>query len=389
MSGEFSENGYYHNPSDKDDGWKVNPYSWNRIANMVFLESPAGVGFSVAGNGDVSSDDEKSGKENLQAMLSFFDKFPQYRSNEFYIAGESYAGIYVPFLAYYIDEHNKNATDDQMINLKGFMVGNGVTDWSVDCVPTMVEMMMTHALTSGEEMNGWKSQNCWIKNPLRRDHGYNMFNPLSVIDALDKQMAAEADKAVPAEEQWYAPQCYDLIRTIFSNRKDVNPYNINIDCRQGTGPLAKYVPCVWSDAAYNYFNRKDVQQALNIDSNFNGKWSMCSMDITNSYTKAERASKWIYPELMGKYRIMIYSGDSDIVVGFPGTMKWIKSLELSITENWRQWRTSRSPKQVAGYVERYEGLDLVTIRNGGHMVPTWAPEEGFYMFQQFLKNESL
>lgn len=59
-------------------------------------------------------------------MLSFFEKFPEYSQREFYIAGESYAGVYIPYLAYYILQYNKKHKDSPF-NLKGIIVGSGVT----------------------------------------------------------------------------------------------------------------------------------------------------------------------------------------------------------------------------------------------------------------------
>jgi len=61
-------------------------------------------------------------------LLAFFEKFPNLKKNDFYMTGESYAGIYVPYLAYEIIKFNKlPSTKDKRIKLKGIMVGNACT----------------------------------------------------------------------------------------------------------------------------------------------------------------------------------------------------------------------------------------------------------------------
>ena len=57
--------------------------------------------------------------------MNFFDRFPSFKGRDFYVAGESYGGIYVPFLAAKIDTENKQATKENFINLKGIIFGNG------------------------------------------------------------------------------------------------------------------------------------------------------------------------------------------------------------------------------------------------------------------------
>lgn len=76
----------------------MNNYSWNKIANVLYIESPGGVGFSTSAS--TAHNDSSVAKDNLQALLSFFQKFPTLKKNDFYMSGESYAGIYVPYLAY-------------------------------------------------------------------------------------------------------------------------------------------------------------------------------------------------------------------------------------------------------------------------------------------------
>jgi serine carboxypeptidase-like clade 2 len=116
---------YEHGPfmfSPTNSTLKPNPWAWNKLANVLYIESPGSVGFS---KGPVLSDDDQSSLDNLAALLSFFKKFPDFASHELYLSGESYGGIYVPYLAMRIDQHNAKATDK--VNLKGWMVGNACT----------------------------------------------------------------------------------------------------------------------------------------------------------------------------------------------------------------------------------------------------------------------
>ena len=86
-------------------------------------------------------------------MLRWYEKFPEFREHDLYISGESYAGIYVPFLANSIDLYNDEHKDDVDVfkpNLRGFMVGNGVTNYDYDCSPAYVDMGYYHSLYSDE-----------------------------------------------------------------------------------------------------------------------------------------------------------------------------------------------------------------------------------------------
>ena len=102
----------------------ISNHSWNRQANLLYIESPGSVGFSL---GPVPSTDHTVQQDNLQALITFFAMFPVFRNNPFYISGESYAGIYVPYLAKAIDSHNHHGDTLIKINLKGFIVGNACT----------------------------------------------------------------------------------------------------------------------------------------------------------------------------------------------------------------------------------------------------------------------
>ena len=101
-------------------GLEPNSWSWNNFTNALFLEAPACVGFSYADdpNGGCRHNDTGTAADNLAAVIQWFSKYPEYQKNDFWITGESYAGIYIPTLAYNIYNYN-SGNPATPINLKG------------------------------------------------------------------------------------------------------------------------------------------------------------------------------------------------------------------------------------------------------------------------------
>lgn len=69
--------------------------------------------------------DATTAYDSLKAVANFFSKFPEYQGRKFFIAGESYAGKYIPDLAVQIDGYNIRK-DGPLINLVAILIGNGV-----------------------------------------------------------------------------------------------------------------------------------------------------------------------------------------------------------------------------------------------------------------------
>ena len=93
------------------------------VANVIFLESPAGIGFSYSNDSHdyTEAGDKKTAEDSYIFLLNWLARFPQYKARHFFISGESYAGHYAPQLALYILSRNKNTTQT-VINLKGISV---------------------------------------------------------------------------------------------------------------------------------------------------------------------------------------------------------------------------------------------------------------------------
>ena len=102
-----------------------NPYSWNNIANMLYVEIPAGVGFSYTDSPyDTITGDAQTSLDSFYLILEFLKRYPERAKNDFYIASESYGGHYIPQLALDILRRDY----EHAINFKGFILGNPYVD---------------------------------------------------------------------------------------------------------------------------------------------------------------------------------------------------------------------------------------------------------------------
>uniref|UniRef100_A0A8C9ELD9 Carboxypeptidase n=1 Tax=Pavo cristatus TaxID=9049 RepID=A0A8C9ELD9_PAVCR len=104
---------------------KYNDYAWNKIANMLYLESPAGVGFSYSEDKKYATNDTEVAHNNYLALKEFLRLFPEYSKNDLFLTGESYGGIYIPTLAEWVMQ-------DPSLNLKGIAVGNGLSSYEIN-----------------------------------------------------------------------------------------------------------------------------------------------------------------------------------------------------------------------------------------------------------------
>ena len=366
-----------------DGKFHLNEYSWNRAANMVYLESPGDVGFSYVDSKldyELYINDDITANDNLQALLSFFKKFPSMKGKDFYISGESYGGIYVPMLAYNIIQYNKNVLESQKINLKGILVGNGVTDWNYDADIGMMDFAFTHHLYSYETRMDYNKYCIMEYNQEECDKVTDIINGnLDGINYYDYLR----DCAIPQTkngEIYYNSKYYKYARWAFKNKK--------ISKNEKDLKISNDVPCFDDTIIENYFNREDVQAALHVEAK--RPWTVCSDEVWERYESQDKGSIWVYPTLLKEgIRILIYNGDTDAVVPFNGNQIWIKNLKLEIEKPWRQWRAYNDQENISGYVTKYKGLTFCTIKGTGHMAPQWKPKESFYMFSKFLNDEEL
>eukprot|EP00164_Ancoracysta_twista_P002350 GFYU01003107.1.p1 GENE.GFYU01003107.1~~GFYU01003107.1.p1 ORF type:complete len:471 (-),score=144.83 GFYU01003107.1:138-1508(-) len=375
LDGMFSENGAYLAVGNGEN-LESNPHAWNKIANVVYIESPVGVGFSYSDDeSDLTIDDHQTAHDALEAVLHLFEKFPSLRKNEFFVVGESYGGIYVPMLVEQIQIYNKKAT--QKINLKAFGVGNGLSSYELND-NSLVDFAYSHGLVSDED---------WAI--LQKECHGDYHSPPS--ESVCAKTVARAMQEVYAA----GANFYDLYRDCASSETYKHRYMLkhligHLGIAFETDPfhttmLQQNVPCIDSDAMTKYLNRPEVQQALHIKPHL-PVWNICS-DVLN-YQKTVNGSVHLYPKLLEDYRAMVYNGDTDMACNFLGDSWMVSGLKRPRvnSKNRRGWKVNG---QVAGWVDEYDKITYLTVKGAGHMVPQWKPVEAFVMFQHFLEDKPL
>ncbi|EEQ87294.1 hypothetical protein RJZ56_005199 [Blastomyces dermatitidis] len=359
LTGLFLELG----PSSITEDLKVNynPYSWNANASVIFLDQPVNVGYSYSG-GSVS-DTNAAGKDVYALLTLFFEQFPEYAKQDFHIAGESYAGHYIPVFASEIMAHK-----ERNINLKSILIGNGLTD-------PLTQYPLYRPMACGE--GGYPAvldqASCQsMDNALPRC--------LSMIEACYSSESAWT--CVPA-----SIYCNNAIIGPYQ-RTGRNPYDVRTDCEGGNlcytqlGDISKYL------------NQAEVMKALGAEVS---TYDSCNMDINRNFLFRGDWMKPFHrlvPGLIAEMPVLLYAGDADFICNWLGNKAWAEALEypghakfaaaemknLTIVDN-------KSKGKVIGQVKSAGNFTFMRLYGGGHMVPLDQPEASLEFMNRWLKGE--
>ncbi|KAF8692521.1 hypothetical protein HU200_039622 [Digitaria exilis] len=354
-------------------GLEFNKFAWNREANLLFLESPVGVGFSYTNtSSDLTKlDDAFVAEDAYNFLVNWLKRFPQYKGREFYISGESYAGHYVPQLAELVYDRNKDRTSTY-INLKGFMVGNPLTDDYYDS-KGLAEYAWSHSVVSDE-----------VYERIKKVCNFRISN---WTDDCDKAMSIVFSQYHEIDiYNIYAPRCNLPQSSTAPFVDQALSANNHEHFRRRIRMFSGYDPC-YSSYAEKYFNKEDVQRAFHANVSGSRKYQVCSDSILRSYNFSVLSILPIYSKLIkAGLRVWLYSGDADGRVPVIGSRCCVEALGLPIKTQWQPWYLN---KQVAGRFVEYQGMTMATIRGAGHLVPLNKPAEGFALIDTFLRGKQL
>lgn len=365
----------------------LNKYSWNKVANVLFLEAPAGVGFSYDPSSPYkyNSNDEQTADDNYLALLDFFRKYPEFLGNAFYVSGESYGGVYVPMLTQRILRR------DNPINLKGYAVGNGFLDrrllgnalvffgyyhglWGLSLWTRLTQHCCNGSVSQQtcDFIQPHPTPECSaaVDDALRiiSDEGlniYNLYDPCEDEGLLTRRQHRTVDPSTSI--------AYRGLRLI---RKSLGLSTLVTGIESNITP-----PCIDEDNVQAYLNQPEVRAAIHVhESPLN--WTLCSAVL--EYTEQHDTMQPVVKELVdsGRLKTLIYNGDVDMACNFLGDEWFVNTLGYMPTSSYKIWRLHN---QVAGFFQTYHGnLTFVTVKGSGHMVPQDKAAQALKMITNFL-----
>ncbi|KAI3413152.1 uncharacterized protein J3R85_016526 [Psidium guajava] len=324
----------YDNSSGNRPTFLLNPYSWTKVANIIFLDQPVGTGFSYS------------------------------TTQEGYYTGDL-----------------TSAAETYQFLRKGYVLGNPLTDLLYD-LNSRVVFAHRKALISDELYESAKN-NCKGE--------YMHVDPENVNCGVDLQSVVECVEKI-CNPHVLEPKCSTLTprpnllkwdqRILGEGYSEINPLSL----LESPGPWCRnynYLYC------YVWANDKTVQKALHVREGTKTGWIRCNE--SSSYAHDVLKSTDYHRNLTEKkLRALIYSGDHDMVVPYIGTMAWIETLNLTLSADWEAWFVDG---QVAGYTLQYEQdnyeLTYATVKGAGHTAPEYKPKETLAMIYRWLAHYPL
>ncbi|XP_013195187.2 venom serine carboxypeptidase-like [Amyelois transitella] len=349
LYGLFTENGPLRVRNKKLERRK---YNWALNHHLIYIDNPVGTGFSFTKDPKgYCTDQVQVGEELYSSVVQFLQLFPELQSNKFFVTGESYAGKYVPALAYTI--HKKNPDAKIKVNLKGISIGNGLSD-------------PEHQMVYGKYLN---------------QIGLLDFNQEKVFEEYQ-------DKTVDYIRKGKWDNAFDTFDTL-----------LNGDLIDGK---SVFYNMTGFTLYFNYLHTKDYTQYEDFGTFIQasatrkqihvGNYPFNNGTIVEQHLKQDvmkSVAPWI-SELLDHYYVVIYNGQLDIIVAYPLTVNYLRNLNFTGADEYKTakryiWKVDG---EVAGYVKQAGKLVEIMVRNAGHMVPGDQPKWALDLITRFTHEKT-
>ncbi|TKY67170.1 Serine carboxypeptidase 49 [Spatholobus suberectus] len=348
----FYENGPFHIANNLSLTW--NDYGWDQASNILFVDQPTGTGFSYSSDdSDIRHDEAGVSNDLYDFLQEFFKAHPDFVKNDFYITGESYAGHYIPALASRVNRGNKQ-TQGIHINLKGFAIGNGLTNPAIQ-----YQAYPDFALDNG----------------IIKKDDYDHISKL--IPACEQATrTCETKGGQSCEISLYT--CRDILDMILIIAGDINYFDIRKKC---VGDL-----CYDFQNVERLLNLKKVKSALGVANDL--EFVSCNKSVYDDMLQDRMRNLEVgIPALLEEgIKMLVYAGDKDLLCNWLGNSRWVHAMVWS---GQKAFGTSPTVKFVvdgaeAGSLNSYGPLSFLKVHEAGHLVPMDQPKVALQMFKSWM-----
>jgi carboxypeptidase D len=289
---------------------------------------------------------------------------------QLYLAGESYAGQHIPYIAKHILARNKDPNTYRKWNLAGLLIGNG---WI-----SPVEQYESYLRFAYEK--GLVEKGSDVANKLEvqlRICQKELAIGRSYVDNQDCEKILQDMLQFTAKRKNGRVECYNMY--------DVRLRDSYPSCGMNWPPDLKHVTA--------YLRRKDVVEALHVNSNKVTGWVECDGQVSANFRPIKsKPSIDFLPDLLAEVPILLFSGAEDLICNHLGTEAFISNMqwnggrgfELS-PGTWaprREWTFEGEP---AGFWQEARNLTYVVFYNASHMVPYDYPRRTRDMLDRFMR----
>lgn len=370
-----------------------NAYSWSNQADIVYVEQPIRTGFSLA-----SQKARKIKKETQIAqdftkfLFSFMSIFKEYQNTELYIAGESYAGFYVPWISQHIlrkkhSKHEAERNEMKLVNIQGIAIGNGAIDYEIQ-EPSYAEYAYFHGLIplkAKERMEDeWMLCMDSIQERNGHHHHYLTVGDFEKCNLMGKVLEASGN---PNEYNVETYQSYSSL--LFGNStfmRFFNDFDIQTWLHVRGGSAESPIPGI------NFVVESD-EGKFSEEVFVPVGWQACNDQIDKDMrhdhpTSSVPAIKYTSDHI----RVLLYNGEYDLNCNFLGTQH---TLERNLWGRDRNIPWSHAKRalwevdgDVAGQHYQLGNVSFLIIKGAGHLVPMDKPKSSYDMLTRFLSKQS-
>ncbi|ESK92194.1 carboxypeptidase c [Moniliophthora roreri MCA 2997] len=362
-----------------------NPYSWNKHANIIFLDQPVQVGYSYDEEGNTVNTSPIAGRDVYAFLELFLNRFPEYSAQPFHIAAESYGGTYAPNIANVVYKQNKQLSVNpnpqlKHINLASVILANGLTD------PKIQYGSIADYVCDG---------------------------PYPIYDDPEGPQCAALRTKIPTCQRLIG-SCYDygsrftcVPAVLYCNSQlmgplmqtGLNPYDVRKKCDRAKDGNLCYKQMEWIEV---WMNDPKNKAALGADPN--RKFESCNMEVNQAFTMqgdGMHNSALLLPDLINDgIRLLVYAGNADMMCNFIGNERWVEEMDTKFKDEFSKAKSipwvDISTGRQAGEVRSAGGagftggnITFVQVYEAGHMVPYDQPSAALDMITRWIADVPL